>query len=802
MHPSNRFAQLCASLAVAGLVTAPAIAQPAAPPFQASDPPSRVGRLARLQGTVSFRTADADQWSPATRNFPIVSGNDLWTEPQSGARVEFAASAVTLAASTEFDVDRLQPSGLAATQPQGEVFLQLRRLARGETETIQTPRGTVTIAANGLYEIAAGDTQTPTSVTVIEGTAQVGAETVSLQVAAGQTASVTGAGSADAPLQGSVGPAARDAFLDAMLSAIAPRKVARRSEAPAAVATMPGAEDLAASGSWQPSPQYGTVWYPQVAPDWVPYRDGHWAYVTPWGWTWVDDEPWGYAPFHYGRWVQTGERWGWAPAYVGQGGVGNGGGYSDQGYEEPVYAPALVTFLDVGVGVATGLAIGSALHRDRGHDRTGWAPLGWDQPYRPWYRGSDRYVRDINRTSVSNVNNITNVRNENVIVNNFNRRGVTVAPTAAVVGSQPIGPRAQSVSNQQAATLRPAARPDFRPVAATAGVTSALARRLGVTPATAVARPAPGPAPNPARIERAANLRAPGATPPAPGAPPRLPAATPNAAGLPALRGAGTPVGAVGPQPPQVCPAEARPAAARPPAPGPAILPRAAGGAVPSVAGLAAGQPTALPVLRGPAPSPAAGPAARPASPGAGRARPGQLPGAQPTAPRPGPGAIPGAVLGAVPGAHGPAPMPQPQAPAATPPATAPARPGPAAPALRPPAPSAPVAPRVPPAARPAPPAVRVPDRVTPPLAQQPRFTPPPARPVPPAQPRFVPPPAPVQQPRFTPPPPPPPRAAPPPPPQQPPRFTPPPPRAAPPPPQRAAPPARPAPACTRQPCR
>ena len=60
-------------------------------------------------------------------------------------------------------------------------------------------------------------------------------------------------------------------------------------------------------------PEYGQVWYPQVAPDWVPYREGSWAYVAPWGWTWVDSEPWGFAPFHYGRWADIGGRWGWVP---------------------------------------------------------------------------------------------------------------------------------------------------------------------------------------------------------------------------------------------------------------------------------------------------------------------------------------------------------------------------------------------------------------------------------------------------------------------------------------------------------
>ena len=44
---------------------------------------------------------------------------------------------------------------------------------------------------------------------------------------------------------------------------------------------------------------------------WAPYRYGHWVYIAPWGYTWVEDEPWGYAPFHYGRWVTVGGVWGW-----------------------------------------------------------------------------------------------------------------------------------------------------------------------------------------------------------------------------------------------------------------------------------------------------------------------------------------------------------------------------------------------------------------------------------------------------------------------------------------------------------
>ena len=61
--------------------------------------------------------------------------------------------------------------------------------------------------------------------------------------------------------------------------------------------------------------------------DWAPYRDGSWTWIAPWGWTWVDNAPWGYAPFHYGRWVQVDQRWAWAPGRL---------------ERRPVWAPALV----------------------------------------------------------------------------------------------------------------------------------------------------------------------------------------------------------------------------------------------------------------------------------------------------------------------------------------------------------------------------------------------------------------------------------------------------------------------------
>jgi hypothetical protein len=72
-------------------------------------------------------------------------------------------------------------------------------------------------------------------------------------------------------------------------------------------------------GTWTDDPNYGTVWVPSpsvVGPDFTPYVSaGHWAYDT--DYVWVSDYDWGWAPFHYGRWVYgPGFGWEWVPGRV------------------------------------------------------------------------------------------------------------------------------------------------------------------------------------------------------------------------------------------------------------------------------------------------------------------------------------------------------------------------------------------------------------------------------------------------------------------------------------------------------
>jgi hypothetical protein len=82
-------------------------------------------------------------------------------------------------------------------------------------------------------------------------------------------------------------------------------------------------DDLASYGNWVQRPQYGWVWTPRVErSSWRPYELGHWAWTDE-GWTWISDEPYGWATYHYGRWYDDpdyGWEWipgdEWAPAWV------------------------------------------------------------------------------------------------------------------------------------------------------------------------------------------------------------------------------------------------------------------------------------------------------------------------------------------------------------------------------------------------------------------------------------------------------------------------------------------------------
>ena len=449
---------------IAGILAATvsfAAATPASAQSAAGDPPGRVGRLAQMTGTVSFHTSDESQWEAATLNYPITSGNSLWTEPQAHAAVDVGGSRIYLDSSTELDIGTLNEQAFVASLPQGAVFVRLSNPASDGSFEIDTPRGAVTLSQPGHYEIIAGDSTHPTTVSSLDGTAQVAGPGINLDVPAGQSAFLTG----QDPVTATRGAAQQDEFQRYAYGVEQPYT----SPGPAQQYVSPGVtgyQDLNQYGQWQQAPNYGPVWVPQVAPGWAPYRFGHWAYVWPWGWTWVDDAPWGFAPFHYGRWALiNADTWAWVPGVV---------------VAQPVYAPALVSFFGDFGGVSVGFGFGPAV---------GWVPLGPQEIWVPPFRCSPGFIRNVNITNV-NVTKIVNVTNNTTIINNtvvnkfVNHRGATVVPTSAMANSQPIGRAFRQVpaNGWQDKLGRVTARSSVAPVQPTlrtAGMTPKVARQFG-----------------------------------------------------------------------------------------------------------------------------------------------------------------------------------------------------------------------------------------------------------------------------------------------------------------------------------
>jgi FecR protein len=345
-------------------------AMPQQPGIAADALPSRVGRLSNMSGQVYVAPHDnSGQWSPIDLNYPVMSGDNLWTDPDAHAEVDFGGSQLRMSTATNVNVGALDDHNVDLFVAQGDLILRVAVLEPGDSAVIDTPTTQVVLRRPGLYRVAVSPDQQQTAVTVREGevTAQV---TAGLQqVLPGMTAVVVAGDNVAARFSAA---APQDAF-DGWS---AERERAYRQVASTNYVSpqMVGAADLGNYGNWQSMPDYGNVWFPNSVPaGWAPYSTGYWTTLPGFGFTWVDAAPWGYAPFHYGRWAFIGGRWGWAPgAYV----------------VRPVWAPALVAW--TGGGISVVIAGGGPVY--------GWVPLGWREPYHPWWGSCggacwDRYNR-------------------------------------------------------------------------------------------------------------------------------------------------------------------------------------------------------------------------------------------------------------------------------------------------------------------------------------------------------------------------------------------------------------------------
>lgn len=334
-----------------------------------ADPPGRVAFVSARDGSVVFAPQGEEDWVELPQNRPLTAGDRLWSDR--GARAELQLGSATLHVDSESHVGLSELDDRAAQfiLQQGSVNARVRELAQGENFEIGTPNVAFRALQPGDYRIDVDTQSGETRIVVASGMAAVfGEGGESVQLGAGQQASFAGRSLAqvNSPRFRQDDFAAWAANRNQLEDlSIAARHVPRG---------VVGYAQLDQHGSWSQDANLGAVWYPRVVvQDWAPYRYGHWSWIQPWGWTWVDDAPWGFAPFHYGRWTMIGHRWAWVPGRMAA---------------RPVYSPALVVFMGGG-GSQFSFSVGNG-------PGVGWYPLAPGEAWWPTYRTSPRYVNFAN----------------------------------------------------------------------------------------------------------------------------------------------------------------------------------------------------------------------------------------------------------------------------------------------------------------------------------------------------------------------------------------------------------------------
>ncbi len=372
MPYSFRFLQRCRCLLLA--LAASALAFPA---FAQNDPPGRVGRIAWLSGDVFLSNPDTGELGAAPLNQPLTSGDIVTTGSQARAEIQIGAMTLRLDSGSHVTFERIDDERVRVLLNNGRIIAKLPTDDTRRDFELETGHGRFIPRDTGIYRFE--NDSGNTSATTYFGTLRFESRDTAFDLNAGESTRIwtDSAGQLNYRMAQGV----RDEFTQ--WSAARDQRQ-RASESSRYVSPeMTGAQDLDAHGDWSEYPEYGAVWFPRaVAADWAPYRTGHWAWVAPWGWTWIGHEPWGFAPFHYGRWVMIRGAWAWVPGTR---------------IARPAYAPALVAWAGT-PGASISLSIGSP--------PVGWFPLAPREVFVPFYRSSHNHIRYVNAPHVPHVRNI------------------------------------------------------------------------------------------------------------------------------------------------------------------------------------------------------------------------------------------------------------------------------------------------------------------------------------------------------------------------------------------------------------
>ena len=147
----------CALVSLAALAcSTPALAE--------EDPPGRVGRLAALQGSVSWFDHEQGQWDEAERNRPLTTGDRISTAARARAELRVVSTVLRLGGGTEVEVLRLDDERIQLQLHSGSLALRVRSRAVAAEIELVTQEARVLPQRAGHYRLDREDDSTQAGV--------------------------------------------------------------------------------------------------------------------------------------------------------------------------------------------------------------------------------------------------------------------------------------------------------------------------------------------------------------------------------------------------------------------------------------------------------------------------------------------------------------------------------------------------------------------------------------------------------------------------------------------------------------